>query len=268
MKKFCVSVGALGLLASVSFGQIGYTVMSNGNDHLYQIDFSTGVATDLGLLNFGDAEGVAFGPGGQLYGIGGSVSEFWNITSAPGSLIGATGPRNGTDAGMDFYNGVMYNIQGSGGSSSLYTIDIATGASTLVGGSQLFGDNIAIGANGTAYVSDWIFSDSLYTIDLTTGAMNLVGGLGLGNVNLQAGSDFSLAGILYNLTSDGRMFTIDTATGAATFAFQVQDVLGNNLAGFEGLAIGNADAVPEPATMALMGLGALAAFRRRKKSVA
>jgi len=268
MKKFCITMAAAGFLASISLGQIGYSVNSNTDSHLYRIDFSTGIATDLGALSFIDAEGISFGPSGQLFAIGGTASELWNITSPPGSLVGGTGTRSGLDAGMDFYNGVMYNIQGSSTFSELYTINLATGASTSVGTGQFFGDNIAISSAGIGYVSDWIFSDSLYTINLATGGMTLVGGLGLGDVSVQAGSDFSAAGTLYNLTSDGQMWTIDTATGLATFAFQVKNAAGANLTGFEGLAIETLDSnpVPEPGTMALMGLGALAVYRKRKKS--
>ena len=70
---------------------IGYSVMSNGDDHLYEINFTTGSATDLGLVNFDDAEGMAMGADGTIYAAGGTVQDLWNITTPPGSLIGAMG---------------------------------------------------------------------------------------------------------------------------------------------------------------------------------
>lgn len=260
MKKFI----GLAILACVSgsaiAGPIGYSVRSNQDDHLLQIDLATGVATDLGAINFGDAEGLAFGPGGQLYAIGGSVNELWNITTTPGSLIGSTGTRNGTDAGLAYYNGTMYNINGSGSGSSLYTVNLATGATTLVGSSLEFGDGLAIDLNGNAFAIDAIFDDALFSVNLGTGASTFVGGLGLGNVSAQSGAAFDASGTLYSLINDS-IYTIDTTTGAATFVSAIT-LNGNQVGGFEGLAI---DAVPEPTTMALLGAGALAMMRKRRK---
>lgn len=113
-----IVVGAL-IMASPTMvlgGVIGYSVQSNGNDHLYSIDLKTGAATDLGALNFGDAEGLAFA-GSNLYAIGGTEEEFWNITTPPGTKIGSTGSRNGLDAGLDSdpISGKMYNINGHWG---------------------------------------------------------------------------------------------------------------------------------------------------------
>jgi hypothetical protein len=250
MFRTCAIVGLLACAATaLAQGPVGYSVQSNGNDHLYRIDLLTGQATDLGLVGLNDAEGVSFGPGGNLYAIGGTVMEFWNITTPPGALVGPTGARSGIDAGLGYYNGVMYNMQGDTGGSYLYTINTGTGAATLVGRGTKFADNIAI-LNGVGYAADWIFDDSLFKVDLATGQFTLIGGLNQGNVSLQAGSDF-YGNTLYNLTSDGRIFTVNINTGAATFVANVSAGTG-----WEGLAI-----VPEPASL---GLFALALLRRRR----
>lgn len=224
---------ALSFVASAPAQVIGYSVQSNGNDHLYAIDLTTGAATDLGLVGLNDAEGIA-AVGNDLYAIGGTVAELWNITTPPGSLVGPTGARNGVDAGLEYdpSTATLYNMQGTGGSSSLYTIDIATGAATLVGTNAVFGDGLAIDSSGQAYTADFIFQDGLYTVDLNTGAATFVGGFNIGNVSLQAGLAFDGSDVLWAITSGGAIYSIDTATGAATFSASVS--VGG---GWEGLAI-------------------------------
>jgi len=213
-------------------GPFAYSIDSNGGDVLHRINLMTGEATPLGTaMNFGDAEGMTSGPNGRLYAIGGSVEELWNVTSYPGELIGNTGTREGTDAGLDFFRGTLYNLNSQSGSSFLYRVNPSTGASALIGTSSTFGDGLAIHQRtGAAYTADFIFTDSLYRVNLSTGALTLVGPLNIGNVSLQCGMAF-LGDTLYAITSDGRIFTIDTTSGAAT------EVADTGVAGWEGLAI-------------------------------
>ncbi len=107
-------VGALGLLVvPAAVAQTGFTVTSDGNQHLYRVDLQTGVATDLGLLNFADSEGLSF-VGTTLYAVGGSTTELWNITTPPGSPVGSTGPRMGADSGLAYSTvaATLYNLNG------------------------------------------------------------------------------------------------------------------------------------------------------------
>ena len=120
MKQLTALLAGALIAATLSAAPICYSVNSNGTDRLYRIDLTTGVATDLGALSFIDAEGVEI-VNGTIYGIGGTTNEFWNLTTPPGSLIGATGTRNGVDAGLGYNpaTGTLYNLNGSSGSSSL-----------------------------------------------------------------------------------------------------------------------------------------------------
>jgi hypothetical protein len=251
-------VGSGAIMATAS-GQVGYSIQSNGDDHLYEIDLVTGLATDQGLINFGDSEGMTFGPGGFLYGIGGSIDEFWNVTT--NTLIGPTGTRTGSDAGLDWDGSTMYNLNGSSGGSGLYTIDTTSGMATQIGSSTIFADNLAIHPAGRAFAIDGVFTDSLYAVDLSTGELVLVGSLGVGNISVQFGSAFVIDR-LYALASDGGIYTVDTLTGAMTLNTMVKDASGNTMTGWEGLAV---RPIPGPSGMLLVILGLCTTGRHRTR---
>lgn len=215
---------------------IGYSVRSDGDGHLYTIDLMTGVATDMGLVGLGDAQGLEF-VGSTLYGIGGTVWEFWDITTPPGSKIGDTGPRSGIDAGLGYdpTTGTMYNIQRDD-VANLYEIDLTTGAATFIGQSdpvtpKLAPDGLAISDTGVAYAAS---TDSLYTVDLATGKLTLVGTFP--EVWAECGLSFDSGGTLWGIFDNGAIYTFDTLTGASTFVSQVT-LGGTPIGGFESLAI-------------------------------
>jgi hypothetical protein len=215
-------------------GPYAFSIRSNADDQLYRIDLLTGEVQSMGAaMGFGDAEGMTMMPDGSLLAIGGSVDELWNVTSPPGSLIGATGARTGSDAGLDYSEAgrALYNLNGQSGASSLYRVNPNNGSVALVGNSTIFADNIAIDKNGRAYAIDGVFTDSLYSVDLTNGSLKLIGSLALGNISAQFGSAF-LGDTLYALASTGDIYTINTTTGAATLQAST-----GNLSGWEGLAI-------------------------------
>ena len=222
-----------------STGPFAYSIRSNDDDRLYRIDLRTGVAKPMGdPMSFGDAEGMTIGPRGTVYAIGGTVDELWNVGSPPGALIGPTGSRDGIDAGLDYYDGVLYNLNGGSGVSTLYRVNRHNGNAIAVGSTSTFLDGLAINRDGRAFGTDWTITDSLYEVDLETGSVTLVGSLGLGNVSKQSGLAF-LGGTLYALTSEGKIYTIDTSTGSASFVTNVtNDGCGSaTLDGWEGLAI-------------------------------
>ena len=224
---------AIGLLCGVASapvpGPTGYSVRSDVDGHLYSINLATGVATDLGLVGLSDTQGVEF-VGSTLYGIGGTVMEFWDITTPPGSKIGDTGPRSGIDAGLayDLTTGKMYNIQRDLSSSYLYEINLATGAATSIGSdSRGLPDGLAIDNTGAAYAIDGL-AGALYRLNLGTGALTLIGTSSL--PYSECGASFDVGGTLWGIFDNGGIYTFDTTTGAPT-------LVSTTLAGFEGLAI-------------------------------
>jgi len=221
-------------VSAVPTGPIGYAVGSDGDGHLYSIDLSTGNTTDLGLVGLWDAQGLA-SIGSTLYGIGGTVNEFWDVTTPPGFKVGNTGPRNGIDAGLayDRTSGKMYNIQRIPSQTWLYEINTANGSATLIGSSTVAApDGLAFDNSGVAYALDGLNKDSLYTVDLSSGNLTLVGSLGV-NLWNEVGLAFdSASGTLYGLTDGGTIYTINSSNGTATF-------VANTLSGFEDLTIPN-----------------------------
>ena len=140
--------------------------------------------------------------------------------------------------------GVIYAGTG-GGLPLLFTLDKATGAATFVGDTGL--GLAAIGAldfspNGTLYASVNIVgdggtgSDHLATIDKATGAATVVGPFGFcGDGCTIEGMEaiaFDASGTLWGaLSARGAagapgLYTIDPATGAATFVAPIEDADG------------------------------------------
>nr|NQU94249.1 hypothetical protein [Bacteroidota bacterium] len=110
--------------------------------------------------------------------------------------------------------------------TDLYAIDPATGSGTMIGGmGNPSGLMIAIGcdAAGNLYGYD-IGDDNFFSINKTSGAATIVGPLGY-NFNYAQDMSFDKAtGVCYlsGYTTQGELYTVDVATGAATLvgAFQ------------------------------------------------
>jgi hypothetical protein len=182
----CLAVWSL-MSASPTFlwaAPTGYSVQSAGNNHLYRIDLGTGVATDLGEIGLGDADGLAFDASGNLYAIGGTVEEFWNVTTTPGFLVGNTGNRLGTDAGLDYdpTTGTMYNLQRQSDDARLYSIDVTSGVATHIGNDGRPADSLAINSSGQAFAATLhvdVPYPMLHSVNLATGDLTEVGPLGI-----------------------------------------------------------------------------------------
>jgi hypothetical protein len=102
--------------------------------------------------------------------------------------------------------------------STLYTIDLATAATTLVGPMTGLIFDITIDPSGLMYGID-VDGDALVAIDKTSGATQAIGSIGFDAV-FGEGLDFDPeTGILYLASSDessASFYTVDPATGAAT----------------------------------------------------
>jgi len=110
-----------------------------GGMHLFTIDTTTGAATDVGAVTLAaDLSGLAFGPNGALYCFENFRERLLVLDPATGSTLSTInltglGIGGGEMAGLayDIVSGTMYLAGGA--NPSLFTIDLTTGATTLLG---------------------------------------------------------------------------------------------------------------------------------------
>lgn len=283
--KICKTLAAASLTLATTAPtfavDFGYTVATD--NFLYEINLTTGVATRVTATQvaLAQVEGLAFLSPGVLIGIGGSAQQrqIWNLATPPGSFMSQTNHSTENDAGLAAYQGTAFTVQGFLTDSNYFSVNPNTGANILstsvaLGGGGLYADSMGINAAGDAFIVDPIDTDSLYRIDRTTAVATLVGSLSLGDIAAQSGLDFTSAGILHLLLSDGatsQLYSLNTTTGAASAPIEVL-FGGNSLGSLGGFAIGDVNAVaavvvPEPTTMtlAMLGLTALTVLRRERR---
>jgi hypothetical protein len=252
---------------------------------LYTLDPLTGNPTStLGTVTVGGTgvmvSGIAFDPlNGNLYGaandpITGKAELLTiNTSSAVATPIGTfnTTPPNSNVTSLAFAaNGTLYGYVKTGTpGESLFTINTATGAASLVGGSGIgstSGDGLAMSTAGTLYFAGKGATGALYTLNTSTGAATAgptFSGAPLSNSQIKALS-FDSAGTLYGIdlqpvTFLADLITIDPTSGVIT-------TIGATPNGLTSLAF-QATAVPEPGSLVLVGAAGLAWLLRRGRSI-
>jgi uncharacterized repeat protein (TIGR01451 family) len=238
---------------------LAYSVRSDVDDQLYQIDLATGIATAIGPVGFDDVEGLAFNCTGVLYGVDDITEQLITINLATGAGA-AVGPLNIAfpgfqDAGLTFdTNGNLW--MSTDIPQNFYSINPATGAATLVGAQGQPVTGLAFAA-GVLYGLDGAPPNNLVTINPATGAATNIGALGAVSLN-DGGIDFDLNGTLWGISAEitptggppSQVFTINTSTGTATGVAAVT-VGGIQASGFESLAI-NTLCAPIPTATATL----------------
>ncbi len=215
---------------------------------LYTLDRQTGAATAVGTPGSftlsGSAFGFDFNPTVDRIRVTSDADQNLRLNPITGAL--ATADTNLAYAAGDVNAGANPNIVGSA-----YTNNFA-GATTTT----LYGIDSTLGILVTQ-------------IPPNNGTLNTVGSLGVTTSQNVGFEISSISGIAFaSLTAPGspgfsQLFTINLATGAATLVGGIGVNSPNN-----GELIGLA-AVPEPSSVALLGLGILAvggAIHRRRKA--
>jgi hypothetical protein len=274
-RNFAVYTFGAILLAVASTAKALVMYGSDQLGNLYSVNLATGAGTLIGNSGAPTATEIEFdNQSGTLYSEetdGGPGLHTHNPATgaSTGSVIHPFGALNGLEA----VSGTLYGtfITGSGAPSSLVTVNTVTGALTNVGAGTGFGPVSGLAydaANATMFgVTAGGAPANLITINLLTGVGAIVAPIldsASGAAMDHIGSiEFGPGGILYAGTAananvaPNSLFTLNTATGAASLVGPT---------GFSVTGLTLEASVPEPATLALLGLGIVGiGYQRRKR---
>ena len=274
MKQNLVAALASAILLTAPVAGHGALVGIGFGGSVYSIDETTGTGSLLGSSGFGTTNSMARNSAGTLY----SATSASLITINPGTGAGTLAPAlSGFGAeglsirGLAFSSAdVLYAINNGGSPGDvatndlLYTINASTGVMTLIGTMAFAGvQALAFSSGSTLYGFD-LRGGGLITIDPLTAAAT--------DVNLAIGADndiqtiaFSPGGTLYG--GRDNLFTINLTTGASTLVGGGSGGTFADVRGMEFRAVAAPVPVPEPGTLALLGIGVVGlGFCRRKRT--
>ncbi|RZK74123.1 MAG: DUF4394 domain-containing protein, partial [Pedobacter sp.] len=178
---------------------------------------------------------------GTLYALNSGTNSLVKVyndgsTTTVGALTNLMTGDTATGLSWNRANNTMYasSANAAGTTGTLYTVNLTTGALTVVGTMTGMALPIwlEIDNSGNAFAAD-ITTDKLYSINLATAAATEVGNLGV-NIQFAQDADFNTSNnVLYMAGYLGagasNIYTVNTATGAATL---VGPTTGNELTMF------------------------------------
>jgi DNA-binding beta-propeller fold protein YncE len=254
------AVACLGC-ASLAMAQ-GRLIAVDSNRTLYEVDMTTGALTNIGAVsaNAGTTAGLAYDRAtGTIYLTSTSTDSLYTLDLVTGNatLVGFYGDSTVVMHGLewDSSSNKLWAASGGGGNFNFYDVNPTTGLATVVGplGLTSFTNLVHDSLNNVLYATN-SGTDSFYSIDRSTGTPTLIGPLnGSTNPNGLAYDWDNDRIFLVDNTTD-TLYTINRATGAVT------------VIGAHGVSVNLLGLVyiPEPSSIAILGLGAIALVRRRR----
>jgi hypothetical protein len=250
VNKLNVVVFSVGLFVPIVSYAAPVLWSGDSSGRLGTIDVVTGNVNVIGSMGVTMTD-IAFDPAGNLWGI--TFGKLYKIdkTTAASTFVGDLGPS--TNSLVFNTSGVLYTAN-----SSLYTVDTATGAASLVGN----GGYSYSSSGDLAFVGSDLFlsstrGDNLVKINTSDGSGSLVGNIGFSSVFGLASPNradlFGLAGF--------SVLSIDSTTGVGT---SILDYSGQGLDSSFGSAFVTEAVVPIPAAVWLFGSGLIGLLWKRK----
>lgn len=201
---------------------------------IYQFDLTTGAPTLIGSVSCTSGTDLYAGEfiNGTFYALENTGKTLVSIDGSANcsTLVNLTGVQSGhTLSGLSHSTatGITYVLSTNISVTSLYTLNMATGALTLVGNLSGVAGGITLMVDGqnNAFVLD-IISDKIFPVNLATA----VPGTGVSitqngnpiNLNFAQDADFGcnangdIIGVLYQGGGNGQLGTINPATGVFT----------------------------------------------------
>jgi hypothetical protein len=250
-------------LAASTQASLVYAIDNRGLRFLTFDTLTPGVQTDITLAYPSGYFGMDFDASAtNLYAVKAGFVDQLNLANgsalASAPIGGAAGAESVTGLTIDASNNAYLSTFGT--TSNLWSINLTTGATSLIGsmGADIIID-IAIDSNGRMVAHD-ISTDTFHFVNTTNGALTLIGAHGLA-ANFAQGMDFDW--------SNGTLYAA-VYTGGGTLTYGSVSLATGAVTSIPGITSGEYEmavksAVPEPATLTALSLGALALLRRRKR---
>ena len=250
MKRFFASSILIASLVAVSSADLLYYVEDNSNE-LRTVDTSTLSSSTVGVLGttgeFGD---LAYDRrAGVMYFIGGFDDNNLytvNLTTGAATLVGNHQIHNLFALGWDPNTGGLFASDTDG---QTWSLDKLTAGATYLGDNNVYPGGMTYHSGLGEMLLSSAGGFSISSVNLSDGTSTLLGGSGSMNDNDIVYS--TVSGDLFAMDWSGNLFSIDGSYN--------HTVLGGGYG-----KVASVEAVPEPATMTLLGLGALVALRKRK----